>query len=427
MAFFLREKKDGKRTIGYGVYLIAGLLAIGAIVYLHGLLVGASGPQHGRLSLPSDVNAITSAAALTNSVNVKTQAKKDGIDPSHRLDRNDRPRPAAPSPATPADDSLDTINLALKKAALGPTAEEGAATQANDGGGQAGSSGAAASTFPELPPAFPTEAEPRKEPASSQRVQLFDYRDETADIPALPATIRSAQTPASSAPDIVPRGTLICVFLLTTVDTGNPSATIEFGAAKTLVFNHRFQLGFGTRFLGKLSGKPNRDRVNLTVDTILYPDGRELPISATAVEADDTGSNIRPGVEAYYFPPPAWAQISPYIADFITGYMSLLQSRAEQGLTANIGGVSLQTSATADPRSPLYQSSAQAVQAFTQARLADIEQRYATYYLIPAGSACWLQLDRDLDLKSKPAASPATISAVLAPAKPAAATKGEAK
>ena len=47
---------------------------------------------------------------------------------------------------------------------------------------------------------------------------------------------------------------------------------------------------------------------------------------------------------------------------------------------------------------PLYQASAQAIQAFTQSRLKDIEQRYATYYLIPAGTACWLQLDRDLDL-----------------------------
>jgi hypothetical protein len=210
----------------------------------------------------------------------------------------------------------------------------------------------------------------------------------------------------------VPRGTLICAFLLTTVDTGDPSATIQFGAAKTLVFNHRFQLGFGTRFLGKLSGQPNRDRVNLTVDTILYPDGREVPISATAVEADETGSNIRPGIAAYYFPPPAWAQISPYIADFISGYMSLLQSRAEQGLTANIGGVSLQIAASADPRPPLYQASAQAVQSFTQARLKDIEQRYATYYLVPAGTVCWLQLDRDLDLRGKQPASqgPATVA-----------------
>jgi len=427
MAFFLREKKDGKRTIGYGVYLIAGLLAVGAIVYLHGLLVGANGPQRGRSSQASDVTAITAAAALANSINVKTQTKKKDIDPSHRLGGNDRPRPAAPSPAIPADDSVDTINLALKKAALGPTADEGAAAQTNDGGAQAGSGGAATPAFPELPPAFPVEAEPRKGTASSQRVQLFDYRDETADIPALPATNRVAQTPASTASDIVPRGTLICVFLLTTVDTGNPSATIQFGAAKSLVFNHRFQLGFGTRFLGKLSGKPNRDRVNLTVDTILYPDGRELPISATAVEADDTGSNIRPGVEAYYFPPPAWVQISPYVADFVTGYMSLLQSRAEQGLTANIGGVSLQTAASADPRAPLYQASAQAVQAFTQARLADIEQRYATYYLIPAGTACWLQLDRDLDLNSKRAASPTTTSLVSAPAMPSATTKGAAK
>ena len=79
---------------------------------------------------------------------------------------------------------------------------------------------------------------------------------------------------------VVPRGTLISVYLLTTVDTSNPSAVLQFAAARSLFFHHRRQISFGTRFLGKLSGPPLRDRLNLAVGTVLYPDGRERRRSA---------------------------------------------------------------------------------------------------------------------------------------------------
>jgi len=124
-----------------------------------------------------------------------------------------------------------------------------------------------------------------------------------------------------------------------------------------------------------------------------------LPISATAVEADEGGSDIRPGLGAIYFPPPAWVQMAPYLSDVVTGYLGLLEARAQPQLSVGLGGLSVQTAtAAAEPRAAAYQASAQALQDFTQARLKELGQRYASYYLVPAGTACWLQLETDLDL-----------------------------
>ena len=197
---------------------------------------------------------------------------------------------------------------------------------------------------------------------------------------------------------IVPKGALLDVYLLTTVDTGNPSAVIQFGVARDLVFNHLVQLAFGARLLGRLSGRAMRGRLNLAADTVLFPDGLELPANASAVEADELGCNIRPGVAARYVPPPAWVRLTPYASDLFTGFMGLLESRATSQVALGMGGVTVQEPVSEGMKGPALQASAQAVQDFTRERLREMEERYAPCYLIPAGTACCLQLESDLDL-----------------------------
>jgi hypothetical protein len=97
------------------------------------------------------------------------------------------------------------------------------------------------------------------------------------------------------------------VYLLTTVDTSNPAAVLQFGVARDVWAHGQRRLRFGTRLLGKLAGRPMRERLALVADTVLYADGRQRPCSASAVEADEGGSDIRPGLAATFVPPPAWA------------------------------------------------------------------------------------------------------------------------
>jgi len=395
MNWLLREKSDGRRTAGYLVYLLAGLAATAALIFLH-RSTGSGGPP-ARQPRPrvSNVAPITQPAAIMSQVDVAAKPAAPDIQ-SYRMAKNFEIRnPKSEISQTPAlpSESFNAIDETLASA-------------------PASDSGAAAPEFAELPPAF-SEADAASPPPSVRGTRrdaastlipgstssLLSYRDPTADAAVVDASGAAAGAAAFSPEYFAPRGTLICAYLLTTVDTSNPAAVIQFAAARSLFFNHRCQLPFGTRFLGRLSGAPMRDRLNLAVDTVLYPDGLELPVSASAVEADEAGRNIRPGVAASYFPPPLWVQVAPYFSDFFTGAMGLLESRAQQPFTVGVGGVSVQTTGNGgDLRAPLYQASGQAIQDFTAARLKEVERRYASYYLVPAGTACWLQLDADLNL-----------------------------
>jgi hypothetical protein len=389
-----REKKDGRRAPGYLFYLLGGTAAVAVIWFLHRRL-GEPPPPANRRSRPgaaAEVGSITRSAALMAPVKPADPSIAAGAR-SYRLPSAGGSTAAAIS--APGDrsapDSFNAISAAL-------AGQGGTDTGADASGGEG-----VGARFAALPPAFPPDpirsaraATPAPEPPT-QPPKLVEYRDPDADSGRPAARPRAAEPRAVTT---VPRGTLIAVYLLTTVDTSNPAAVLQFGVADDLVWGHRCQLPFGTRLLGKVTGRPMRDRLNLVADTVLYPDGLELPINASAVEADETGADIRPGLAAVYCPPPRWAQIAPYVAEAVTGFMGLLQSRAQQQLAVGVGGVSVQTSMPDDARAPLLQAAGQGVQDFAASRLKEVEQRYASYYLIPAGTACWLQLDADLDLSA---------------------------
>ncbi len=387
MNAFLREKKDGRLAPGYAAYLLGGLLAMGAILVLHRRFAADPGVGSRPRARPSRVAPITQAAATMSRIEVKNPP----AGPEARSYRLEQRPVAGPATPVPADESFDAIGAALERAPASDPKPPAQAPPRPLDESAAGRQRAPSSAYPALPPAFSGAAPPAAAPLSG-------YRDPLAGV--TPGRVDDAP---AARPSLVPRGTLICAYLLTTVDTANPSAVLQFAAARTLVFNHRRQIPFGTRFLGRLSGQPMRDRLNLTVSTILYPDGLELPISAAAVEADDSGGNIRPGLGALYVPPPAWIQLAPYLSDVVTGYLGLLEARAQPQLSVGLGGLSVQTgAAAAEPRTAAYQASAQAIQDFTQARLKELGQRYASCYLVPAGTACWLQLETDLDLAAAP-------------------------
>jgi len=380
MGLLIREKCDGRRAPGYGIYLMGGCAAVAAVLALHARAVGGGwGSPAPHRARASDVASLTEAAAAITPIKV---APKRGSSPYLSNDRGS-PREGDPAGVSgPAAVFPEAFNPIAATLAAGPS------------GAAPGPSPEAA--YARLPPSFGTVGAGKQEPSPASL--LLGYRDGAADLqPPYAAGLQSV--PATSATThLVPKGTLIPAYLLTEVDTADPAAILQFAAAGPLVFNHCEQLPFGTRFLGALSGPAMRDRLDVAVDTILYPDGLELPVRGSCVEADDIGSNIRPGVGAIFHPPPAWVQVAPYFSDFVTGYLGLLASRNLPQVTIGTGGVSVQSSGLASPQAQLYQASSQAIQGFTEARLKEFEQRYAAHFVIPAGTACWLQLTADLDL-----------------------------
>jgi len=403
---FLREKRDGRRAPGYLVYFLAGAAVLATVAILHNRF-GESRLPRAPADRGARISPITQAASSISPVKVEKK-QASARERSFRLPSPGSPDARPPAAQAPAiQDSFDAIGAAL------------ANTVPADGGPAAGGSGtpldvagvdipAPAPRFAALPPAFATDA-PRTGAQTSRNgdhPELLGYRDPSVD--TLPDGQGGFEREAAPKPAafVVPKGTLIRACLLTTVDTSNPAAVIEFGIARDLVFNRRRQLGFGTRLLGRLSGRPMRGRLNLVVDTVLYPDGLELPASASAVEADDIGCNIHPGVAARHIPRPEWVTLTPYVSELFTGTMGLLASRAASQVAVGVNGVSVQAAAPDGLRGPALQASEQAIQDFTQARLREMEERYAAYDVIPAGTACCLQLDADLDLSAAHAPRP---------------------
>lgn len=369
-----REKPDGTRALAYPVYL-AGALAAWALIYvLHEKFMPVARPAlaHGH-HRGADVGAITSAASLAAPVAEPPPAEPPEAR-SYRLrspeSGTDRPKHRHAERAA-AEAEIDPIDETLHAAAAVSPPDPSAA--------------GLAALLPALPPEAPGEA-----PARPLRPQLLGYRDGSADLGAADSSAERA----SAAPALA-RGAVLPVYLLTTVDTSNPAAVLQFAVAEDVYSHGALRLRFGTRLLGRFVGHPMRDRLTLAVDTVLYPDGRHEPIAATAVEADEQGANIRPGVAASFVPPPAWAQTAPYLADFATGFLGLLPSRAQQGAAIGLGGVTLAAAVPEDAKGPAYQASSQAIGDFTRARLREWEDRYAAYYCIPAGTGCWLQLEAD--------------------------------
>jgi hypothetical protein len=374
MSWIWREKPDGTRGFGFAVYLAVGaaLFCLVAVLRHQGAktVAAAIHPSRGR---GADVAAVTTAAATLTPVPVRT-APEPLAAKSFRMKRGakaKRGRAAAPAESSPVFDAVAAV-LARK-----PDVPTGG--------------------FAALVPAFPQDANGGPEggqgsgPAAAER-GLFGYRDGAADGTGVEGSAGAAEGPR------LPRAMVIPVTLMTTVDSSHPAALIEFAVSEEVLFAGERAIPFGTRLLGKLGEAPVRDRAVLDADALLFPDGFELPCAAAAVEVAGGGTDIRPGICGEYHPPPTWAQAAPYFAEFFSGMMGLLQSRAQPQLTVGLTGISLEPSASQEVRGSAYEASASAVQDYARARLKEVEQRYAAYLLIPAGTELGLQLTRDLDL-----------------------------
>ena len=192
----------------------------------------------------------------------------------------------------------------------------------------------------------------------------------------------------------LPRGEMVPVFLMQTVQTGNFPTLIEFAVAKTVWFLGKPILPFGTRFLAT-AGTGVRDRIQFEVDTLTRRDG--LQIAARGIVL---GPDKFTGVPAYFVPPPTMAQVAPYIASFTGAFADIIKARATQFQVGNVG-----VSVTQPPLSEQIQEAAvyatsQATTDFLASQIAQIKDRYQSYLTLPAGSFAYIQLSGDTDFSA---------------------------
>lgn len=85
---------------------------------------------------------------------------------------------------------------------------------------------------------------------------------------------------------IVPLGSMVEGLLIHNIVTNNYSAPVIAQVWKDFYFDGRLLLPFGTRIYGTARAGKERDRVLVAFHTVVFQDGREIPIKALGLSAD---------------------------------------------------------------------------------------------------------------------------------------------
>jgi len=378
MNFFFRYKPDGTRALSYFSYL-GIVFIIFLFVYLlrtRTRVVTASSSKYRG----AQVAPITQQASLVEPIKIQT------------------PRPSPKQDSFRLPEELDIKKSEIKltgNEAISPLAY---ALRDLD----AGSEEIIESKYAQLLPAYAPEKPKSITSAIRQEVGdsdlKFTYYDSDVVSKSEGITHNKSDPVISPVKDYIPKGSLLDVCLISTVDTSNPTALIECALVRDFFFNHTKPLSFGIRFLGKLSGVPARGRVNLLFDTIVTPSGKQISINAGVVERDDLSFDCRPGLAAKLISPPVWVETAPYVAQVFTGFLNYFRSRVSNPVVVSSSSISFQQSAASEFKSAGSQASASALEDLSLTKQRQWNEMYGAYYLVPGGTLCSLQLLSELDV-----------------------------
>ncbi len=397
MGFFkTKDPKTGEPRLGAGVYLIICALMIGGVV-LWNVRKNANDPGFIKSSSqttssprnPSNLQAVATAAethqeeVLPSQTDVKPQTgekyslgKGPNIDPTKNI-----------LPET--EDNVDTIENTLsilrqnKERAEKEKAEAVAKAKA-ESEDEIARLRKRASVSQEEPTRAtrPPSGRDQSESVNVQSLVVYDAkRDTRTSAQQAKAAVQVVPTGFETY-NFLPRGWLFPVYILSTVQTVNQEDIVIMGVAENIIFQHKVQIPFGTRLLGSAAGLSFEDRIAINVDTILYPDGRELPLSAFLKDANDLSS----GVRGYYIPQPIRVQLAPYVSQFIDTWSKALAERY-----IGDSGDSESTREALDQTSDLISDQAKKIQE-------RLDRRYPEKVVVPIGTKAYVQLRAPLDL-----------------------------
>jgi len=369
MGFFqTKDPKTGEPRLGAGVYLIVCALMIGGVVLWHvrqhahepGMgndttaVVGPSNPTNvqtvakavaaheetANVAEATDISRNIKSArgvefkddSAKNDANKTDVAKTDDMDTIQdtvellrsNQEKAEREKAEAVAQAKAQAEAEASAEIeALKRKNSVTSSAEGSTTASNKGpnGAHQGPPGTGASNG----------SSNQASGISSDALTIYDSLHNAKN------TIKEkvAVPTGFDTNDFLPRGTIFPVYILSTVQTVNQEDMVVLGVAENVVFQHKIQLPFGTHLLGTAAASNFEDRVMINVDTILYPDGKELPISAFLKDASDLSS----GVKGYYIPQPYAVQMTPFVAEFIDVWTQSMADRFSNSHAVNGGTV----------------------------------------------------------------------------------------
>ena len=421
-----------RKTIqgGQGIGLIPAMLMFAVPLVIVGLILwrspfgttsdmGGPKPKVDDLGGPVAVGDIAAGAKSFSTVKDEERKKTD-IEKSDRKTAAEVMRSDESATKTTVEEKSDALTLAisepqetkpekdsLKRKIEG---EEGVAAQKYEGEDDGiyetspGSSGRGIGGATSIERQMDTDGARSKTSGKINTAELVIFRavKKSANEGAKGDGAKASTKPTGQ---ILPRGTKIHVYFIETVNTLDIESMVTLAVAEPVVFNHKVVIPFGTRLLGRASNKSTRDRIAIDVDTLLFPDGREVGISGLMKDMDGQS-----GVTGYYIPRPAMAQLAPYIGGFLQAYAgNLLAGKT----TVNVLGTGVTTEASATKNEFMNQA-AKMIGEQVKLQQQELTDRSPPYVVVVAGSEAVVQLRTAFNLTDD-AGNAAARSRPLAP------------
>lgn len=193
----------------------------------------------------------------------------------------------------------------------------------------------------------------------------------------------------------LPRGHKIPIVLMSRINTSVGAMPVEMAVAQDVLFNGRLQLPFGWHLIGTASQGPNH-KVNVRVNTIIDPQGKEYPIHAMALSLEQ-----EPGFDGYPLESPLMLELLPLASTTVQTFMDALkdvttqQSIVPTGTTPIVGN---QQTYVLNAKSKLLDGTAQVLSGIMAEKAKELNQLYPSGSLVPRGTLGWALLTAPLDL-----------------------------
>ena len=193
----------------------------------------------------------------------------------------------------------------------------------------------------------------------------------------------------------LPRGHKIPLILLSRINTSVGAMPVELAVAKDVMFNGRLQLPFGWHLTGTASQGPNH-KVNVRVNTIIDPQGKEYPIHAMVLSLEQ-----EPGFDGYPLESPLMLELLPLASTTVQTFMDALKDVTTQQSIVPTGSspiVGEQQTYVLNAKSKLLDGTAQVLSGIMAEKAKELNQLYPSGSLVPRGTLGWALLTAPLDL-----------------------------
>ncbi len=210
-----------------------------------------------------------------------------------------------------------------------------------------------------------------------------------------PGPAVNSKTSGFEIKKFLPRGHKVPIILLSRINTSVGAMPVEMAVAKDVLFNGKLQLPFGWHLVGTASQGPNH-KVNVRVNTIIDPEGKEYPIAAMVLSLEQ-----EPGFDGYPLESPLMLELLPLATTTVQTFMDALkdvttqQSIVPTGTSPIVGN---QQTYALNAKSKLLDGTAQILSGIMAEKAKELNQLYPAGSLVPRGTLGWALLTAPLDL-----------------------------